>query len=196
GEPVSMLVPPVIGVRLNGAMAPGVLATDLALHLTEFLRTRGVVGAILEFFGPGVSRLSVADRATIANMSPEFGATATLFPPDRLTMDYLRLTGRASVDVARIEKYLIHNGFWFDPVAELDYADRIEFDLSEVGCTVAGPKRPDERRALSEVPATLPQPAKAGPTLADGDIVIAAITSCTNTSNPAAMLAAGLLARN
>jgi aconitate hydratase len=198
GEPVSMLVPPVIGVRLAGELPAGVLATDLVLSLTEVLRARGVVGAILEFTGPGVAALSLADRATIANMAPEFGATAAFFPTDERTLDYLRMTGRDAAQIARVEGYLKRNGLWYQPDFAPSVADTVDFDLSRVGLTVAGPSRPDERRALSDVPATIPADgaAAAGGALQNGDIVIAAITSCTITSNPAAMIAAGLLARN
>ena len=196
GEPISMLIPPVIGVRLTGGLSAGILATDLALHLTEIFRQHGVVGAILEFFGPGVKALSVADRTTIANMSPEFGSMAALFSPDLKTMDYLQLTGRAPDSVTNIASYLKSNGFWADEERPTDYADVIEIDLSKVKHVIAGPKRPEERRDLSSLPATVPEPTQAGPTMKDGDIVIAAITSCTITSNPKAMIAAGLIARN
>ena len=199
GEPVSMLVPPVIGVRLDGAAPPGVLATDIVLTLTEVLRKKGVVGAILEFFGAGVSSLPVTDRVTIANMSPEFGATCAFFPPDERTIDYLRLTGRDEEQVCRVESYLRRNGLWLDPQFVPLAADMVAFDLSKVACTVAGPKRPEQRRDLNDVPAAaaaMLKPCDRQPDgLRDGDIVIAAITSCTNTSNPAAMIAAGLLAR-
>ncbi|MGX1307267.1 aconitate hydratase [Amorphus suaedae] len=204
GEPVSMLVPPVIGVRLTGAAPAGVLATDIVLTLTETLRKRGVVGTILEFFGPGMASLPVTDRVTIANMSPEFGSTCAFFPSDARTIEYFDLTGRDRAKIERVERYLRRTGLWFDPDAVPDVADVIEFDLSTVRRTVSGPKRPEERRDLSEVPAAAsammtprdpaPKGADAG-ALKDGDIVIAAITSCTNTSNPAAMIAAGLLAR-
>ncbi|WP_319530292.1 aconitate hydratase AcnA [uncultured Cohaesibacter sp.] len=196
GEPVSMLIPPVIGVRLTGDLPAGILATDLALHLTEIFRKRGVVGAILEFGGPGVKTLPVADRTTVANMSPEFGSMASLFPSDQLTMDYLSLTGRSPDRVADIAAYLKTNGFWADDDRATDYADVIDIDLSSIGRVIAGPKRPEERRDLSSLPATVPQPTQAGRTMIDGDIVIAAITSCTITSNPKSMIAAGLIARN
>ncbi len=201
GEPVSMLVPPVIGVKLNGSLPEGVLATDLVLTLTETFRQRGVVGSLLEFFGPGVAALPLTDRATIANMTPEFGATCSFFPTDQRTLDYLNLTGRDRGSIERVERYLKRNGLWFDPDFVPDAADVVEFDLSVVRRTVSGPKRPEERRDVAEVPAAArgligdrPAPASTED-LKDGDIVIAAITSCTNTSNPAAMVAAGLLAR-
>lgn len=199
GEPVSMLVPPVIGVRLTGEPPAGVLATDIVLTLTETLRKRGVVGTILEFFGSGMASLPVTDRVTIANMSPEFGSTCAFFPADARTIEYLDLTGRDRARIERVEKYLRRTGLWFDPDAVPAVADVIEFDLSTVRRTVSGPKRPEERRDLSEVPAAAAamMTPRAAPAegLKDGDIVIAAITSCTNTSNPAAMIAAGLLAR-
>ena len=199
GEPVSMLVPPVIGVRLDGELPPGVLATDLVLTLTETLRKKGVVGAILEFYGPGAASGPVTDRVTIANMSPEFGSTCAFFPPDERTIEYLHLTGREPDRVRRTETYLRRNRLWLDPQFIPLTADTVEFDLARVGRTVAGPKRPEERRSLAEVPEAArtmmkPRQDELG-RLRDGDIVIAAITSCTNTSNPAAMIAAGLLAR-
>ncbi|KAA0968217.1 aconitate hydratase AcnA [Aureimonas fodinaquatilis] len=200
GEAVSMLVPPVIGVRLTGSISEGILATDIVLSLTECLRKRGVVGAFLEFFGPGVAALSVADRATIANMTPEFGATISLFPCDSSTMRYLALTGRTPAQQHRTQTYLQRNGFWRNDDVEPLFADVVEFNLSTVGRVASGPARPEQRRDLSELPgliskrpegAAIPDEA----VVRDGDIVIAAITSCTNTSNPVAMLAAGLLAR-
>lgn len=200
GEPVSMLVPPVIGVKLTGTAPDGVLATDIVLSLTEILRKRGVVGTFLEFFGPGVMALSVADRATIANMTPEFGATVSLFPCDENTMRYLELTGRPASQRGMVETYLKRNGFWFDPDFVPLAADIVEFDLSIVRRTVAGPSRPEQRRDLADVPGLIARRASkeltpADSAICDGDVVIAAITSCTNTSNPAAMLAAGLVAR-
>ena len=200
GEPVSMLVPPVIGVRLSGEVPAGILATDIALTLTEALRKRGVVGAILEFFGPGVAALPVADRVTISNMTPEFGATATFFPSDDRTLDYLRMTGREAAHVERVSGYLRRNGLWFDPAFSPAVADVMEFDLSSVRRSISGPRKPEERHDLAEIPAiaraAIGEIRRQENGLSDGDIVIAAITSCTNTSNPAAMIAAGLLARN
>ncbi|WP_205749093.1 aconitate hydratase AcnA [Frigidibacter oleivorans] len=200
GEAVSMLVPPVIGVELTGSLPTGVLATDLALKLTEALRNFGVVGAIIEFFGPGVTALSVADRTTIANMSPEFGSTAAMFPPDRATVDYLALTGRPAGKVAAAEDYLRRTGLWFDPDARPRFDDVMDFDLSRVSRTVSGPSRPEQGRDIAAVGAvmdeTIGSAVKTRDGVSDGDIVIAAITSCTNTSNPEAMIAAGLLARN
>ncbi len=201
GEPVSMLLPPVLGVHLTGEVAPGILATDLVLSLTEFFRNHGVVGSILEFFGSGYSALSVADRVTISNMCPEFGATAAFFPVDVRTIEYLHQTGRSAAHLKLIETYLRHNEFWFEPELTPEFADIVEFDLSLVGRSVAGPRRPEQRLDLNMVPQSLRELAGSravsnSQILNDGDIVIAAITSCTNTSNPEAMIAAGLLARN
>jgi aconitate hydratase len=200
GEAISMLVPPVVGVHLTGTLPPGVLATDLALTLTAALRRFGVVGSIVEFFGPGVAALSVADRATIANMSPEFGSTSALFPIDQSTIDYLRLTGRDSGRVTAVEDYCRRTGLWFDPAARPRFDDVMGFDLSTVRRTVSGPSRPEQGRDIDAIPAVVDQAigrkVRSEGGVSDGDIVIAAITSCTNTSNPEAMIAAGLLARN
>jgi len=200
GEAVSMLVPPVIGVYLTGSLPTGVLATDLALKLTEALRRFGVVGAIVEFFGPGVTALTVADRTTIANMSPEFGSTSAIFPVDQATIDYLRLTGRSEARAAEVADYLKRTGLWFDPAAKPRFDDVMEFDLSTVSRTVSGPSRPEQGRDISAIPGVIDSAIGRAPVtqdgVSDGDIVIAAITSCTNTSNPEAMIAAGLLARN
>ena len=199
GEAISMLVPPVIGVHLTGSLPSGVLATDLALTLTERLRNFGVVGAIVEFFGPGVTALSVADRATIANMSPEFGSTSAIFPVDQSTINYLSLTGRPRDKVLAVEEYCRHTGLWFDPAARPRFDDVLDFDLSAVRRTVSGPSRPEQGRDISAVPAAMNEAIgrelRSQGDVSDGDIVIAAITSCTNTSNPEAMIAAGLLAR-
>lgn len=199
GEAISMLVPPVIGVHLTGSLPSGVLATDLALTLTERLRNFGVVGAIVEFFGHGVAALSVADRATIANMSPEFGSTSAIFPVDQSTVNYLTLTGRASNKVLAVEDYCRRTGLWFDPAARPRFDDVVEFDLSGVRRTVSGPSRPEQGRDIGAIPAVMNNAIGREPRsdrgVSDGDIVIAAITSCTNTSNPEAMIAAGLLAR-
>ena len=200
GEAISMLVPPVIGVHLTGTLPPGVLATDLALTLTAALRRFGVVGSIVEFFGPGVAALSVADRATIANMSPEFGSTSALFPIDQSTIDYLRLTGREGNRVAAVEDYCRRTGLWFDPSARPRFDDVMGFDLSTVRRTVSGPSRPEQGRDIDAIPSVVDKAigrkVRTEGGVSDGDIVIAAITSCTNTSNPEAMIAAGLLARN
>lgn len=199
GESISMVIPPVVGVKLTGKMPKGSVATDIALRLSDIFRRVGVVGSILEFCGPGASALTVADRATISNMSPEFGATSAIFPPDQATIDYLRLTGRRPEDVARIEAYLRRAGLWFDPTFMPDVTQVINIDLSEFRRTVSGPSRPDQVHELHEVPDVMRQsigdPDQSKGRIRGGDVVIAAITSCTNTSNPEAMIAAGLLAR-
>lgn len=216
GETFGMLIPRVVGFRLTGALQAGTTATDLVLTVTQMLRRHGVVGSFVEFFGDGVSRLSLADRATIANMSPEAGATCTYFPIDDETIRYLRFTGRSAQRVALVEAYAKRQGLWHDPEHMADYSEVIELDLGTVSASLAGPRRPQDRIALSEAReshiATLPEmlPPDADPaqrTVIDlpqekpvavghGTIAIAAITSCTNTSNPAVMIAAGLFARN
>lgn len=206
GTPLEMRPPRVVGVRLTGHMRAGVTATDLVLHITEALRRINVVGAFVEFFGEGVGRLPLADRATIANMSPEFGATCTYFPIDRLTVNYLRMTGRSDAHVQLVEAYARAQGLWQDDDdAALDFDSTLEFDLSSVEPSMAGPTRPDERVALGAVSSSfhrrlkqlkIDPREKSDEDLGHGSIVIAAITSCTNTSNPAVMMAAGLLARN
>ena len=199
GEPVAMQLPGVIGCRLSGALRPGVNATDLVLTLTRKLRERGVVGQVMEYFGPGVSSLRAQDRATVANMTPEAGATMSYFPIDRATVDYLRQTGRAPDHVALVEAYAKAQGVWADETAEVPLYDAIvEVDLAEIEPSVAGPCLPHQRVALGSAPAAFgeaPRP-HGGAGIGDGDVVIAAITSCTNTSNPALMIGAGLLARN
>ena len=201
GEPVSMTAPSVVAVHLSGHARPGVLATDIVLQLTAFFRDQGVVGDILEFCGPGVSALSAADRLTIANMAPEFGAAAALFPVDERTLDYLHSTGRDRSAVERVERYLRSAGLYFDPDFRPGVERSLAFDLRDVGRVVAGPRRPHERRDLADLPALFPDPGEGerahipNRALADGDIVIASITSCTNTSNPEGMITAGLLAR-
>jgi aconitate hydratase len=195
GEPVSMLVPDVIGVRLSGEKRAGVLSTDLVLSITEKLRKVGVVDRFVEFFGPGVNALSAGDRATIANMAPEYGATCGLFPVDAETLRYLSLTGRSAEHVAQIGDYARASGLWNDE--DRDYAQVVEIDLGSITLSVAGPRRPHDRLDVSDVARTIPAAQAGSPGgLADGDVVIAAITSCTNTSNAHAMIAAGLLARN
>ena len=195
GEPVSMLVPDVIGVRLSGERRSGVLSTDIVLSVTERLRQVGVIDRFVEFFGPGVNALSAGDRATIANMAPEYGATCGLFPVDEEVLRYLAMTGRSEGHIAQIADYARESGLWNDE--ERDYAETVDIDLSAIGRSLAGPKRPHERRDPNAVAGTVPAaPAHAGTGLSDGDIVIAAITSCTNTSNAHGMIAAGLLARN
>ncbi|MDQ0302946.1 aconitate hydratase AcnA [Ancylobacter polymorphus] len=199
GEAVSMQLPPVLGIRLEGDVPAGLLATDVVLALAERLRRHGVVGAMLEFYGPGVAALAVADRATIANMTPEFGATCSFFPTDARTLDYLRLTGRDEGRIALIEAYLRRNRLWFDPGFVPAADDHLTFRLDGLRRVVSGPSRPEQARDLADLPAVaaaaIGTARTASPVLKDGDVAIAAITSCTNTSNPAALLAAGLLAR-
>ncbi len=212
GEPVSFRLPEVIGVHLTGALPPGVVATDLALTLTQGLRAMGVIGRFVEYFGPGVTSLPVADRATVANMTPECGATMSCFPIDDETLDYLRVTGRSAEHVELVEAYARAQGLWHVPDGPTpEYTSVIEYDLSTVDPAVAGPSLPHERRTLTQVPAAFGElmerrAARQGRKMGirqrrgnppvDGDIAIAAITSCTNTSNPEAILTAALLARN
>jgi aconitate hydratase len=201
GEPLSMLVPDVVGVRLHGALPGGATATDLVLTVTERLRTLGVVGKFVEFFGDGAATLSVPDRATVANMAPDYGATCGFFPVDDVTVAYLRLTGRS---VELVEAYCRENLLWRDPSEEPAYSEVLDVDLGEVEASVAGPRRPQDRVALGRMPQSFAETLRAaGRTgrrdpgrLSDGSVVLAAITSCTNTSNPQLMVAAGLLARN
>jgi len=211
GQPLSMLLPPVVGLRLFGEMAEGTTATDLVLTITELLRHHGVVGEFVEAFGPGVAAVPVETRATIGNMSPEYGATCTIFPIDGATVDYLRFTGRTEDHLDLVEAYAKAQGLWHEPGGdEPVYSETVELDLSTVVPSLAGPARPQDRvslagagaafrSALGRAPSTAPiggEPAGAGGhELRDGDVVIAAITSCTNTSNPQVMVAAGLLAR-
>ncbi|MDW7645278.1 MAG: aconitate hydratase AcnA [Desulfuromonadales bacterium] len=208
GQPISMLIPEVVGFRLHGSLAAGVTATDLVLTVTQMLREFGVVGKFVEFFGPGLDHLPIADRATIANMSPEYGATCGFFPVDRQTLDYLRFTGRDGQTLALVEAYAKAQGLWRDEKTPAPlFTDVVELDLGQVVPSVAGPKRPQDRVALPELPGAMDalladagreQSAEvkgADYRLRDGDLVIAAITSCTNTSNPAVMMAAGLLAQ-
>lgn len=213
GQPVSMLIPKVVGFKLSGAIPAGATATDVVLTITEMLRAHGVVGKFVEFYGEGVAEVPLANRATIGNMSPEFGSTAAIFPIDEVTLDYLRLTGRSEERVRLVEAYTKAQGMWHDPAREPVYSEYLELDLSTVVPSIAGPKRPQDRIVLSrakesfqEVLSTYAsQPSKPTPvTLADGTdteldhghVAIASITSCTNTSNPSVMMAAGLLARN
>src|SRR6266516_3482761 len=238
GQPVSMLIPRVVGFKLTGEMQAGTTATDLVLTITELLRRHGVVGEFVEFFGEGLQALPLADRATIGNMSPEYGATMGFFPADAETLKYLRFTGRPADQVALVEAYAKEQGLWHDPAAEPRYSERLELDLSTVVPSLAGPKRPQDRVALSAArsafrealrsylpsggpsldngiagtfPASDPVAAEpvgrasapAAVTLEDGthtfvdhaSVVIAAITSCTNTSNPSVMIGAALLAK-
>jgi aconitate hydratase len=212
GQPVSMLIPRVVGFKLVGELPPGTTATDLCLTITELLRKHGVVGKFVEFYGPGVSNVPLADRATIGNMSPEYGSTCAIFPIDDETLAYLRLTGRSEQQVALTEAYAKDQGMWHDPSAEPRFSETLELDLATVVPSLAGPKRPQDRVILSQAKTMFgaaltdytSEPDKAATTtLATGETVaihhgavaIAAITSCTNTSNPYVMVAAGLLAK-
>ena len=211
GQPVSMLIPQVVGVKLTGRLREGATATDLVLTITEMLRKHGVVGKFVEYFGPGLKDLPLADRATIGNMSPEYGATCGIFPIDRETLTYLRLTGRADEQIALVEAYASEQGMFHDEnTPEAEYSERLALDLDTVEPSLAGPKRPQDRVPLSSAKESferaLPSLIKTskGQTeqavggnghLSHGKVVIAAITSCTNTSNPSVMLAAGLLAK-
>ncbi|KGK42101.1 aconitate hydratase [Nitrincola sp. A-D6] len=236
GQPISMLIPQVVGVKLSGAMPEGITATDLVLTVTEQLRKLGVVGKFVEFFGPGLRQLSLADRATIANMAPEYGATCGIFPVDEETLKYMRLTGRSDTQIELVRCYMQKMGLWHDDnTPEADYSDLLELDLSALVPSIAGPKRPQDRISLTDTKAEFTQlvdehqqmqqqliarfEGEGGSTavghddvgdadkvevsyrgetfsLTHGDVVIAAITSCTNTSNPAVLMAAGLLAQN
>ena len=212
GQPVSMLIPEVVGFKLTGKLAEGITATDLVLTVTQMLRSRGVVGRFVEFFGPGLDNLSLADRATIANMAPEYGATCGFFPIDDQTLEYMRLTGRDEQAIAVTEAYAKKQGFWRvadtpDPI----FTDTLELDMGSVVPSLAGPKRPQDRiglkglddgfnRDLGEIfkrPDAAPRADVEGSDygFADGDVAIAAITSCTNTSNPSVLVAAGLVAK-
>lgn len=214
GQPVSMLIPRVVGFKLKGSIPASATATDVVLTITQTLREHGVVGKFVEFYGEGVTQVPLANRATIGNMSPEFGSTAAIFPIDQVTVDYLRLTGRDEERCALVEAYAKEQGLWHDPSFEPKYSEYLELDLSTVVPSIAGPKRPQDRIKLSEakqtfeqtlVPTYAPEAHKlVDLTTADGTktnldhgrVVIASITSCTNTSNPSVMMAAGILARN
>ena len=257
GQPVSMLIPRVVGFKLSGERRPGVTATDVVLTVTEMLRKHGVVGKFVEFYGEGVAEVPLANRATLGNMSPEFGSTAAIFPIDEVTIDYLRMTGRSDEQLALVEAYAKEQGLWHDPAREPKYSEYIELDLSDVVPSIAGPKRPQDRIALSDaktafrkdihnyveenmpvehskldeaVEESFPASDPAVLSFADNDavvpsaavssngrpsnpvdvkcegrgefildhgaVVIAAITSCTNTSNPEVMLGAALLAKS
>ncbi|MEO8441451.1 MAG: aconitate hydratase AcnA, partial [Betaproteobacteria bacterium] len=200
GEPVSMLIPEVIGCRLNGKPQPGVTTTDVVLTITQTLRKHKLIAAFVEYCGPGVDVLTLPDRSTISNMTPEFGATMGFFPVDGETLRYLRLTGRAEQQVKLVEAYAKVQGMWRDAGTPVpDYTRIVDIDLSAVEPSIAGPRRPNERLSLTAAPAAFrsafPSTAGAG-TVKDGDVVIAAISSCTNTSNPSVMIGAGLFARN
>ena len=213
GQSVSMLIPRVVGFRLTGSIPAGATATDVVLTITQMLRAHGVVGKFVEFYGEGVAQVPLANRATIGNMSPEFGSTAAIFPIDEVTLDYLRLTGRSEENVRLVEEYTKAQGMWHDPGREPEFSEYLELDLSTVVPSIAGPKRPQDRIELSGAKASFERalPTYAAQahkptavTLADGTlteidhghVAIASITSCTNTSNPSVMVAAGLLARN
>ncbi|MEV0299579.1 aconitate hydratase AcnA [Streptomyces prasinus] len=236
GQPVSMLIPRVVGFKLTGELKPGTTATDLVLTITEMLRKHGVVGKFVEFYGEGVAATSLANRATIGNMSPEFGSTAAIFPIDGETLNYLRLTGRSDQQVALVEAYAKEQGLWLDPQAEPDFSEKLELDLATVVPSIAGPKRPQDRIVLADAKAQFAQdvrnyvkdggdvdeaskesfPASDAPAISNGapshkvkvtaadgteyeldhgHVTVAAITSCTNTSNPYVMVAAALVAK-
>jgi len=210
GQPVSMLIPKVVGFKLSGAIPAGVTATDVVLTITQILRAHGVVGKFVEFYGPGVASVPLANRATIGNMSPEFGSTAAMFPIDDVTLGYLRLTGRSAEQVELVEAYAKLQKLWHDPSVEPLFSEYLELDLATVVPSISGPKRPQDRIELSSAKNQFAKdlvnfaPGKAATVTKDGEtftldngaVSIAAITSCTNTSNPSVMLAAGLLARN
>lgn len=207
GQPVSMLIPEVVGFRLSGKLRPGITATDLVLTVTQMLRKHGVVGKFVEFYGDGLADLPLADRATIANMAPEYGATCGFFPIDQVTLNYMTLTGRSAEQTALTEAYARAQGLWRETGDEPVFTSTLSLDMSEVVSSLAGPKRPQDRVALDKVPQAFELALQSSPPAvvrphsdpqlpADGAVVIAAITSCTNTSNPAVMMAAGLLARN
>ena len=222
GQPISMLVPAVVGLRLSGELPEGTTATDLVLTVAELLRRHGVVGKFVECYGPGVAKVPLENRATIGNMSPEYGSTVTIFPIDKETLRYLRLTGRREEHCALVEAYAKEQGLWHDEAAEPSYSERLEPDLSSIEPSLAGPSRPQDRvplrrskamfsealaRSLPDpVPSTAPGTPLSGAarvrlgdgtefTLENGHVVIAAITSCTNTSNPQVMIGAGLVAK-
>mgnify|MGYP001483533463 FL=1 len=200
GQPITMLLPDVIGIRVSGQLREGVTATDLVLTVTEITRNYGVVGKFVEFFGDGLKNLPVADRATLSNMAPEFGSTCAIFPIDEETIRYLKLSGRSASHVELVEKYSKAQNLWRKEGQEPDYTDVIELDLSAVEPCLSGPKRPQDRINLGQVPEVVKQEINGADNsideISNGSVLIAAITSCTNTSNPAVMIAAGLVARN
>jgi aconitate hydratase len=213
GQPVSMLIPRVVGFKLSGSLPVGTTATDMALTITEILRKHGVVGKFVEFYGPGVVSVPMANRTTIGNMSPEYGSTCAIFPIDDETLRYLRLTGRSEDQLALVEQYAKAQGMWHDPSVSPRYSEHIELDLSTVVPSISGPKRPQDRISLSDSKSAFDKilptyftdktgkeayPVKVGAketTIKNGDVVIASITSCTNTSNPSVMIGAALLAK-
>ncbi len=199
GRASMMRLPDIVGVELTGKRQPGITATDIVLALTEFLRKERVVGAYVEFFGEGASSLSIGDRATISNMTPEYGATAAMFYIDQQTIDYLKLTGRDPEQVDLVEKYAKHTGLWADGMRDAQYERVLKFDLSTVGRNMAGPSNPHARFSTTDLAAkglAKPFEIPANGDMPDGAVIIAAITSCTNTSNPRNVVAAALLARN
>lgn len=197
GRPSMMRLPDIVGVKLVGQRQPGITATDIVLAITEFLRQERVVSAYLEFFGEGAKALTIGDRATISNMTPEYGATAGMFYIDEQTINYLRLTGREPEQVALVENYAKHTGLWADDLQQVDYERVLEFDLSQVSRNLAGPSNPHRRLPTSELASRgiAGQYQEKEGELPDGAVIIAAITSCTNTSNPRNVVAAGLLAK-
>ncbi|OON41205.1 aconitate hydratase 1 [Izhakiella australiensis] len=216
GQPVSMLIPDVVGFKLSGKLRPGITATDLVLTVTQMLRKHGVVGKFVEFYGDGLDDLPLADRATIANMAPEYGATCGFFPVDQVTLDYMRLTGRSDQQVALVEAYAKQQGMWRNKGDEPIFTSSLSLDMNDVEASLAGPKRPQDRVSLHKVPEAFNASnelevnhaqkqhktvsyqdaiTRQHEQLNDGAVVIAAITSCTNTSNPSVLMAAGLLAK-
>jgi aconitate hydratase len=213
GQPVSMLIPRVVGFKLSGSLPVGTTATDMALTITEIMRKHGVVGKFVEFYGPGVVSVPMANRTTIGNMSPEYGSTCAIFPIDDETLRYLRLTGRSEDQLALVEQYAKAQGMWHDPSVSPRYSEHVELDLSTVVPSISGPKRPQDRISLSDSKSSFDKilptyftdktgkgayPVKVGAketTIKNGDVVIASITSCTNTSNPSVMIGAALLAK-
>jgi aconitate hydratase len=213
GQPVSMLIPKVVGFKLKGQLPTGTTATDLVLTITEMLRKHGVVGKFVEFYGPGVSALPMANRVTIGNMSPEYGSTVAIFPIDEESIRYLKFTGRSSEQLELVEKYAKVNGLWHDPAAEPRFSEKLELDLASIVPSIAGPKRPQDRIGLADAKSAYEKISPSyftdktnqdkidvkvngkDTTVTNGDVVIASITSCTNTSNPSVMIGAALLAK-
>jgi aconitate hydratase len=213
GQPVSMLIPKVVGFKLKGQLPTGTTATDLVLTITEMLRKHGVVGKFVEFYGPGVSALPMANRVTIGNMSPEYGSTVAIFPIDEESIRYLKFTGRSSEQLELVEKYAKVNGLWHDPAAEPRFSEKLELDLASIVPSIAGPKRPQDRIRLVDAKSAYEKISPSyftdktnqnkidikvngkATTVTNGDVVIASITSCTNTSNPSVMIGAALLAK-
>ena len=208
GQPISMLIPEVVGVELKGKLKEGTTATDLVLTIVEMLRKKGVVGKFVEFYGEGLKNLTLADRATIANMAPEYGATCGFFPVDNETLKYLKLSGRDEETIALVEKYSKEQGFWASD--DVIFSDQVMLDVGSVVTSISGPKRPQDKVLLTEASRSFAKVYKENTkrskfvevkvegedfNIKDGDIVIAAITSCTNTSNPSVLIGAGLLAK-